>query len=117
MCIISGRIAADDGGLMLREPLACYDLFQQLEVEFMTRTVAKTLAASLVLSMAAMSAGSAQSFSEPAAFQAMHPDRDVLNGGALTPEALMRREHQMAPLDATAGPTPVVPRRPYRRRH
>jgi hypothetical protein len=27
----------------------------------------------------------AQSFSEPAAFQAQHPDRDVLNGGALTP--------------------------------
>jgi hypothetical protein len=24
-------------------------------------------------------------FSEPAAFQAQHPDRDVLNGGALTP--------------------------------
>jgi hypothetical protein len=29
----------------------------------------------------------AQSFSEPAAFQAQHPDRDVLNGGALTPAA------------------------------
>jgi BA14K-like protein len=27
----------------------------------------------------------AQSFSEPAAFAAAHPDRDVLNGGALTP--------------------------------
>ena len=26
-------------------------------------------------------------FSEPAAFQAQHPDRDVLNGGALTPAA------------------------------
>ena len=82
------------------------------------RTVAKTLAVSLMLAMAAISAASAQSFSEPAAFQAMHPDRDVLNGGALTPEALMRRAHQMAPLDATAGPTPVVvPRRTYRRRH
>jgi hypothetical protein len=29
----------------------------------------------------------AQSFSEPAAFAAQHPDRDVLNGGGLTPEA------------------------------
>ena len=29
----------------------------------------------------------AQSFSEPAAFEAQHPDRDVLNGGALTPAA------------------------------
>jgi hypothetical protein len=29
----------------------------------------------------------AQSFGEPAAFAAQHPDRDVLNGGALTPEA------------------------------
>jgi hypothetical protein len=29
----------------------------------------------------------AQSFSEPAAFASQHPDRDVLNGGAFTPEA------------------------------
>jgi len=29
----------------------------------------------------------AQSFSEPAAFASQHPDRDVLNGGVLTPEA------------------------------
>ena len=29
----------------------------------------------------------AQSFSEPAAYASQHPDRDVLNGGALTPEA------------------------------
>src|SRR5436853_6506380 len=29
----------------------------------------------------------AQSFSEPAAFAAQHPDRDVFNGGGLTPEA------------------------------
>ena len=29
----------------------------------------------------------AQSFSEPAAFASQHPDRDVLNGGALTPQA------------------------------
>jgi hypothetical protein len=29
----------------------------------------------------------AQSFSEPAAFEAQHPDRDVLNRGALTPAA------------------------------
>lgn len=29
----------------------------------------------------------AQSFGEPAAFQAQHPDRDVLNGGVLTPAA------------------------------
>jgi hypothetical protein len=29
----------------------------------------------------------AQSFGEPSAFEAQHPDRDVLNGGALTPAA------------------------------
>jgi hypothetical protein len=29
----------------------------------------------------------AQVFSDPDAFQAQHPDRDVLNGGALTPAA------------------------------
>jgi hypothetical protein len=29
----------------------------------------------------------AQGFSDPDAFQAQHPDRDVLNGGALTPAA------------------------------
>ncbi|MGJ5181259.1 hypothetical protein ACQR16_20845 [Bradyrhizobium oligotrophicum] len=46
-------------------------------------------AAAVLLSMAAAAPASAQGWfygeQEPAAFQAMYPDRDVLNGGALTP--------------------------------
>ena len=49
----------------------------------------KTLAAVLALSTLAATSALAQ-FSEPAAFEAQHPNRDVLNGGALTPEAQMR---------------------------
>jgi hypothetical protein len=49
----------------------------------------KTLVAASVLSVATITSAFAQ-FSEPAAYEAQHPDRDVLNGGAPTPEAQMR---------------------------
>ena len=45
------------------------------------------VSAAALLSTVAMTEVHAQSFSEPAAFAAQHPDRDVLNGGALTPAA------------------------------
>ena len=43
----------------------------------------KAIAAAALLSVVVLTPACAQSFSEPAAFQAQHPDRDVLNGGAL----------------------------------
>ena len=43
------------------------------------------LVAAALLSAITVTGASAQSFSEPAAFQSQYPDRDVLNGGALTP--------------------------------
>jgi hypothetical protein len=49
----------------------------------------KTLAVVSALSIATGTSALAQ-FSEPAAYEAQHPDRDVLNGGAPTPEAQMR---------------------------
>ena len=49
----------------------------------MTALKALTAAALLVVPFAPSFA----QFSEPAAFQSQHPDRDVLNGGALTPAA------------------------------
>jgi len=49
----------------------------------------KTLAVASALSVITVTSAFAQ-FSEPAAYQAQHPDRDVLNGGAPTPEAQMR---------------------------
>jgi hypothetical protein len=48
--------------------------------------VLKGLAAAALLSIVPLTPSFAQ-FGEPAAFEAQHPDRDVLNGGALTPEA------------------------------
>jgi len=49
----------------------------------------KTLVAAALLSMTAVTSASAQlpawANSNPDAFQAQYPDRDVLNGGALTP--------------------------------
>ncbi len=43
-------------------------------------------AAAALLSLVTTTTAFAQ-FGEPSAFQAQHPDRDVLNGGALTPAA------------------------------
>jgi hypothetical protein len=78
------------------------------------------LAVASALSLAAASSALAQ-FSEPAAFAAQHPDRDVLNGGALTPEARMRAAGTLSAVpaypnaNAYAAPIPVAPR--HLRRH
>jgi hypothetical protein len=84
----------------------------------MRKTVANRLAASMVLFAGAIPAASAQSFSEPAAYEAAHPDRDVLNGGALTPDAQMRRGGQTAPFGAVVdrAPAPIVSRSRHRHR-
>lgn len=58
-------------------------------------TAIKTLIAAALLSTATISSASAAwSFAdqEPAAFASMYPDRDVLNGGALTPAGRMGLE-------------------------
>jgi hypothetical protein len=56
----------------------------------------KTLIAAALLSIATVSSASAQlptwANSNPDAFQAQYPDRDVLNGGALTPAGRMGLE-------------------------
>jgi hypothetical protein len=81
----------------------------------------KTIAiAAALLSAAALMPALAQAqLSEPAAYQAAHPDRDVLNGGQLTPAGRAARGETVAPSEAYAaypsGVTPVV--RPRHRRH
>ena len=50
-------------------------------------TTLKSLTAAALLLIVPLTPVFAQTFSEPAAFEAQHPDRDVLNGGALTPAA------------------------------
>lgn len=58
--------------------------------------------------------------SEPAAFQAQHPDRDVLNGGQLTPAAraaLGQYEGTNAAYAAQGYPSSVAPAVRLRRRH
>src|SRR5437763_11951534 len=53
----------------------------------------KTLvAAALISTISAKCALAQAAISEPAAFQAQYPDRDVLNGGALTPAGRMGLE-------------------------
>jgi len=64
-------------------------------------TNSKSLAVAFVISIAAATSASAQ-FSEPAAFQAMHPDRDVLNGGELTPAGRMELERRGAAAPANS---------------
>jgi len=48
------------------------------------------IAAALLSTISATSVLAQAAMSEPAAFEAAHPDRDVLNGGALTPEGRLR---------------------------
>jgi len=85
----------------------------------MTRTSIALAAA--FLSTAALVPTLAQAqFSEPAAYQAAHPDRDVLNGGQLTPAARAARGETIVSSDAYAAyPSPAAPavRTRHRRQH
>jgi hypothetical protein len=88
----------------------------------------KPLLAAAVISMISATSALAQ---EPAAFAAQHPDRDVLNGGALTPAGRLGlvlpygaapSPSAYAAANAYAGvdgavPSLQVPRHPTRRRH
>jgi hypothetical protein len=83
----------------------------------------KALAAAALLSTISATAAFAD---DPDAFQAQYPDRDILNGGALTPAA---REGLVQPFGAAgastprgayAGPTgagPALPVRHHGHRH
>ena len=72
-------------------------------------TLFKTLIAATLVSMTAVSSASAQlppwANSNPGSFQAQYPDRDVLNGGALTPAGRMGLELPggAAPVFGTRG--------------
>jgi hypothetical protein len=86
----------------------------------MTMTRMNIAAAAALLSAAALLPTMAQAqFSEPAAYQAAHPDRDVLNGGRLTPAGRAARGETMAPSEAYAAYPPAVAPvvRPRHRRH
>jgi len=81
----------------------------------------KMLAVALLLSAGATAPASAQGWffgqQEPAAFQAMYPDRDVLNGGALTPAGRMGlvRAYGAAPVYPAPDHVGAYRRRLYRR--
>ena len=83
-------------------------------------TTSKILIAAALLSIATVSSASAQlptwANSNPDAFQAQYPDRDVLNGGALTPAGRMglERANGAAPVfrEATLmrpAPSSIIP--------
>lgn len=87
----------------------------------MTRTNL-AVAAATMLAAALMPTLAQAQFSEPAAYQAAHPDRDVLNGGQLTPAARAALGQQGGPSDAYASqayPSAVAPvvRSRHRRHH
>ncbi|MCK1392762.1 hypothetical protein [Bradyrhizobium sp. 1] len=85
----------------------------------MTRTTI-AIAAALLSAAALMPTLALAQLSEPAAYQAAHPDRDVLNGGQLTPAGRAARGETAAPSEAYAaypsGVAPVVRSR-HRRHH
>jgi hypothetical protein len=61
------------------------------------------VAIALLLMASATSANAQPAFSQPDAFQAEYPNRDVLNGGALTPAGRMGLERP----DGAAGSHPA----------
>jgi hypothetical protein len=68
------------------------------------------VAAALLSAAATIPTVAQAQFSEPAAYQAAHPDRDVLNGGQPTPAARAALGQQGGPSDAYAAyPSPVAP--------
>jgi hypothetical protein len=72
----------------------------------MMMTVFKTLIAASLISMATIpSAFAAWSFAdqEPATFESMYPNRDVLDGGALTPAGRMGLERADGAAPVFAG--------------
>jgi hypothetical protein len=97
--------------------------FQQKYRGSIIMTGLKALAAAALLSTISATAALAD---DPDAFQAQYPDRDILNGGALTPAA---RQGLVAPFGAAgarpangpyAGPTsagPALPVRHHGHRH
>ena len=68
-------------------------------------TAGKTLVATAVLAIITATSASAQ---EPAAFQSMYPNRDVLNGGALTPAGRMGLEEAGGAVSSPRAFTGVV---------
>ncbi|MDN4999552.1 hypothetical protein ACFQZO_01480 [Bradyrhizobium sp. GCM10027634] len=83
-------------------------------------TRARIAVVATLLSAASLMPTLAQAFSEPAAFQAAYPDRDVLNGGQLTPAGRAARGEPAVSSDAYAAypsrGAPVVRPR-HRRQH
>lgn len=84
-------------------------------------TVPKAFAAAVLISAISATSALAQ---EPAAFQSQYPDRDYLNGGALTPAGRLGLERAggaaglAAASDAYAGTRSAGPAiRPKHRRH
>jgi hypothetical protein len=75
---------------------------------FKLLSVAAILAAAIANPVGAQAA-----FSEPAAFQAMYPNRDVLNEGALTPAGRMGLELA----GGAAGPYAYAPVKPIAAKH
>ncbi len=81
-------------------------------------TRARIIAAAALLAATAMPTMAQAQFSEPAAYQAAHPDRDVLNGGQLTPAARGQLGTPDSAYASQAYPSAVAPLvRPGHRRH
>jgi hypothetical protein len=76
------------------------------------------LAGALISAIPATSALAQAAISELGAYQAQYPDRDALNGGALTPAGRMglERPDGVAPQNAYAAMDTASPVRPHRHR-
>lgn len=84
----------------------------------MTR-VNLVIAAAMTATLGLTSTLAQAQFSEPGAFQAANPDRDVLNGGQLTPygRAIRAQQYQGSNSAFAAQPPSSAPPARFRRGH
>src|SRR5256884_6722534 len=93
-CLHSSYLEKSAGSVLNRAAvIASANSPHRTTIRRTTMTTFKTLITAALVSMATVTSASAQlptwAASNPAAFQAQYPDRDVLNGGALTPAGRM----------------------------
>src|SRR6266480_6704367 len=96
-CLHSSYLEKSAGSVLNRAAvIASANSPHRTTIRRTTVTLFKTLIAAALVSMTAVTSASAQlpiwAATNPGSFQAQYPNRDVLNGGALTPAGRMGLE-------------------------
>src|SRR3981189_785820 len=107
-CLHRSCLEKSPGSVLIRAAIiASANSPHRTTIRRTTMTLSKTLIAAALVSMTVVTSASAQlppwAETNPDAFQAQYPDRDVLNGGALTPAGRMGLELPGSAVNAYAA--------------